>query len=486
MNRGAGGGKLFRRSARTGSGSGEPQKQASGLKTPAASATDGLSSGDRREKFLPLTRQALVDRLTPTNLWPPGQAQAARRFFQYLDFWRHQAYGAKLLALEQTYEPFSPDSDLLITRKFSGAERIKLQAELVEQVRSLLVSANFTEIHASQIEILSQGSFYGLDLQVDLSIFDEVAIFYRGSSTRKETRRHVRHLYLRKKNFDLPIFRRLCILFKLKPFDVRVSELMAQLKCERRKAERLVTAMRKALPPGTNSDFVYVKLFKNIPHTDIEMVFPNTRVRFRMADKLKFGVTASSGVGMGIAGAVTKLAIAITPFGLAGTAVAVGGVAARQVTSFIGQRNKYLMKMAQNLYFHTMADNRGVLTLLADRAAEEDVKEEMLLYSVLAKQTASIRDLDEIDAAIERYLKTTYGIDANYDIDDALKRLIDDGIVKQMPDGTLDTLPPTLAAKHIDALWDSYLDNLPDNGPSDGQEFDPRLASIDTTGAERK
>lgn len=431
-----------------------------------------VGAADSREKFLPLTRHALIDRLTANNLWASGEAAEARRFFRYLDFWRHQTYVARLLDIEQTYEPFSPDSDLLITRKFSGDERIAMQTQLVEQVRALLVNANFTEIHASQIEIMSKGSHYGLDLNVDLSVFEEVAIFYRGLAEQTETRRNVKQLYMRKQEFKLPVFRRLCVLFKLKPFDVRVAEVMAQLKCERRKAERLVTKMRRALPPGTTSDFVYLKLFKHIPHTDLEMIFPNTTVKFRMADKLKFGVTASSGLGMGIAGAMTKLAVAATPFGIAGSVVAFGGVAARQVASFVGQRNKYMMKMAQNLYFHSMADNRGVLTLLADRAAEEDVKEELLLYSVLVKQKATIRDLDEIDGAIERYLKSTYGFDANYDIDDALKRLMDDGIVTQLPDGTLETLSPTHAAKRIDDLWDSYLDNLPDAGQHQGQEFD--------------
>ena len=435
--------------------------------------------GETREKFLPLTRHALIDRLTNANLWPTGEAAEARRFFRYLDFWRHQAYSARLLELEQTYEPFSPDSDLLITRKFSGEERISMQKKLVGQMRELMTNANFSEIDPARIDVISKGSTYGLDLQVDLSVFDEVAIFYRGATTKTETRRKMRSLYLRKEEFDVPIFRRLCVLFKLKPFEVRVAEVMAQQKCERRKAERIVTKLRSALPPGTNSDFVYMKLFKNIPHTDLEMVFPNVRVKFRMVDKLKFGATASSGLGMGIAGAVTKLAVAVTPIGLAGAAVGVGGVAARQVANFIGQKNKYIMTMAQNLYFHAMADNRGVLTLLADRAAEEDVKEEMLLYSVLAKQQANVRDLDEIDAAIERYLKATYGFDADFDIDDALKRLLEDGIVKQLPDGTLETLPPRLAAKHIDAMWDAYLDNLPDTGPRDGVEFDARAEHPD-------
>jgi Protein of unknown function (DUF3754) len=251
--------------------------------------------------------------------------------------------------------------------------------------------------------------------------------------------------------------------------------VMAEQKWERRKAERFVRKLRQSLPPGTSSDYIYMKLFKNIPHTDLEMVFPNTSVRFRFRDKVKFGVTAGSGLGMGVATAISKLAIAATPVGLAGSAVAFGGVAARQVANFVGQKNKYMMTLAQNLYFHAMADNRGVLTLLADRAAEEDVKEEMLLYSVLAKQPASVHDLDEIDAAIERYLKATYGFDANFDIDDALKRLLADGIVTQAADGTLVTLPPAEAALRIDALWDAYLDNLPDTAPPEGREFDARL-----------
>lgn len=439
---------------------------------PSASAVPAMPLGESREKFLPLTRHALIDRLAAPNLWPPGVGAEARRFFRFLDFWRHQAYVARLLDLEQTYEPFSPDSDLLITRTFTGGERIGMQKALVGQVRALLTNANFTEIAASRVEILSQGSSYGLDLQCDLSAFDEVAIFYRGSSSRTEVRRTARQLFLRKQEFNIPIFRRLCILFKLKPFDVRVAEVMAQEKCERRVAERQVRKVRSALPPSISSDYVYIKLFKNIPHTDLEMVFPNTRVKFRKFDKIKFGATAGSGVGMGIAGAVTKLAVAATPIGLVGAVVAVGGVAVRQVTTFVGQRNKYMMTLAQNLYFHAMADNRGVLTLLADRAAEEDVKEEMLLYSVLAKQKANVRDLDEIDAAIERYLKTTYGFDADFDIDDALKRLLADGIVQQLPDGTLETLSPAAAAKHIDKLWDAYLDNLPDPGARDGVEFD--------------
>ena len=134
----------------------------------------------------------------------------------------------------------------------------------------------------------------------------------------------------------------------------------------------------------------------------------------------------------------------------------------RQATNFINQRTRYMVVLAQNLYFHAMADNRGVMTLLADRAAEEDIKEEMLLYGVLAKERVNVRNLAQVDEAIEQYLKNTFGIDVDFDVEDALARLKQEGIVTELPDGTLETLPPHEAALHIDKLWDACLDNLPD------------------------
>ena len=120
----------------------------------------------------------------------------------------------------------------------------------------------------------------------------------------------------------------------------------------------------------------------------------------------------------------------------------------------MNQKQRYMVVMAQNLYFHSMADNRGVILKLAARAAEEDIKEEMLLYSVLAKERARRQDLPDIDAAIEQYLTGSFGISVDFDIPDALDRLIADGVVSEHADGTLSTLPPREAALHIDQKWD--------------------------------
>ena len=430
------------------------------------------SSALQREKFLPVTRAALVDRLTAVSAWPNGDVAQVRRFLRYLDYWRRHSYTMKLLDLEQSYEPFSPDSDLLTTRTFSADERTALRKRLVGQISEFLEQANFTRVDPSEVHIiLTKDSHYGLDLQVDLSAFEEVLIFYRGATTITERRRDPLKAYVGWKEVKIPVFQRLFLLFKLKPFEERVQEVMQQRQMVRADAEQYVKRMRGLLPAMVSSDYVYLKLFKNLPRSDVEMIFPNTKVKFRLFDKIKFGVTAGGGLGMGVFGTASKIALLTTnPIAFAGALVGLGGVAARQASNFVAQRNRYMVVMAQNLYFHAMADNRGVITLLADRAAEEDVKEEMLLYSALAKAPANIRELSAVDEAIEQYLARTFNVDVDFDVGDALSRLKRDGIVTELPDGTLKTLAPEQAALRIDELWDNSLNELPDIVPEEGQE----------------
>lgn len=426
-----------------------------------------------RERFIPVTRFALLDRLTASEVWPAGQAQDARRLFRYLDHWRRQQYNAQLHRLEETYEPFSPDSDLLMTRTFTPDERRYMQRHVIEGMQRILEQANYVRIDHTDVEqILTRDSAYGLDLHVDLDAFEEVLLCYRGASSKKDQRRRWQRFYL-KEEFDVPIFQRLFLLFKLKPFEVRVREVMQQEKLSSREAEKIVKRKRAGMPDDVRDDNIYMKLFKNIPRSDLEMVFPNTEVRFRLFDKLWLGATASGGLGLGAVGAAGKIAVLATnPFAALGALVGLGGVAFRQATNFMNQKQRYMVVMAQNLYFHALADNRGVMLKLAARAAEEDIKEEMLLYSVLAKEQANRRDLPDIDEAIERYLNANFGVSVDFDIPDALSRLLADGIVTEAADGTLTTLPPAEAALHIDRKWDAFLDELPDPVSAEGMEFE--------------
>ncbi|MCH9806843.1 MAG: DUF3754 domain-containing protein [Alphaproteobacteria bacterium] len=426
-----------------------------------------------RENFIPITRFALMDRLTIPSAWPPGVASQARRFFSYLDYWRQQRYGARLLDLDQTYEPFSPDSDLLMTRSFTDDELHRMQKRVVEEMREILVQANYREIDPADVEkILTNDSHYGLDLHVDFSLFEECLIYYRGASTRKDQKRTLRK-FMRKEEFDVPIFQRLFLLFKLKPLEKRVREIMEHEKVSRKEAERLANKQRAHVPAVVVPGNIYMKLFKNIPRSDVEMIFPNTVVKYRLFDKIKLGGGSLLGVGSSIAVAAGKVGAALTnPIAAVMVVGGLGAAVFRQAMNFVNTKQRYMVVMAQNLYFHSMADNRGVMIMLTDRAAEEDVKEEMLLYSVLAKEKANRRDLKAIDTAIEQYLKSSFGLDLDFDLDDALERLLADGIVTEDENGDLHTLGPIEAGKHIDDKWDVLLDDLPVPDPHEGIEME--------------
>ncbi|MGI9409467.1 MAG: TMEM143 family protein [Hyphomicrobiaceae bacterium] len=429
-----------------------------------------------RETFIPLTSFALMDRLTRPQAWPDGDADLARRFFRYLAYWRQQQYNTEVMKLDHAYEPFNPDSDLLMTRQFTDEERRVMQHRVVDRMRHLLRQANYTCIDRTEVElILTSESHYGLDFHVDLDAFEELEIFYRGASTIKDQRRSFRKFF-RKEEFDVPIFQRLFILFKLKPEAQRIDEYMRTRKISREKAESAIKARSKHIPEGVRRDLIYMKLFKNMPRADVEMIFPNTRVKFRLFDKIKLGVTSGGAVGMGLFGTLGKLfaagVAAFNPIALATALFALGGVLFRQIMGFFNTRQRYMVVMAQNLYFHALADNRGSMITLADRAADEDVKEEILLYSVLAKERVMRSDLQAVDEAIEEYLSSAFGVNVDFDLEDALGRLLADGIVTEGPSGMLYALPPAEAAQHIDGKWDLFLDELPDGGALEGIEFE--------------
>ena len=453
--------------------------QAAEAKTPAAistqatstSATDGKDTSapaqvSDGEKFIPLTRFAIMSHLTEPTRWSDGEAKDAKRFFQYLAAWRHLTYNERLLKLKEAYMPFSPDRDTIRALEYSQDQLKNFQSHFIENVTLLLEQANYIGISHDRLnEIFEQKSIYNLDLTVDLTEFEELIIYCRGEMTETKERRSWKKLWLGMEQFSVPIFQRLFLLLKLKPEEKRIDEIMEEERrkndgnpIKRKKAEKILRKNRSMLPPGICCDHIYLKLFKCIPTTDLEMMFPNTKVQFRPFDKLKLGITAGGGTIASIAGTAGKLLLITTnPIKAIGAIIGIIAVIGRQIMKFFHQRNEYMMVLAQNLYFHNLADNRASLTLLADRAEEEDVKEEMLLYSVLAGKSVQRSQLPQLQTTIQNYLRDEFSVNVDFDIMDALQRLLHDGIVTES-NGTLTTLRPSEGCIHIDAKWDAHLD----------------------------
>lgn len=411
-----------------------------------------------RETFIPVTRFAILERLTKESAWPTNEAETVKKFFKFLAAWRHQSYAIRLLKLKEAYLPFSPDRDTVRAIQYSPEQKARLQRRLIKLMKCLLQQANYRPISAKALdEIFAEDSSYGLDLEVDLSEFEELLIYSRGATVVHKRRRSWRKCYFGFEPYEVPIYQRLFLLLKLKPEEQRIKEIMRTEKVDKKRATTKLNRLRKMLPEEVKSDHIYLKLFKQIPRADMQMMFPNTKVQFRPLDKIKLGLTAGGGTVASVATTATKILVAANPIKAAFALIGLAGVIARQVMKFFNQRNQYMMVLAQNLYFHNLADNRGVLALLSDRAEEEDIKEEMLLYALLAKEPLMVDDLDEARIAIEQYLEQEFGVRVRYDIEDALSRLQADKVVVKTETGLLRALPPAEGCIHIDRMWDDYL-----------------------------
>lgn len=416
-----------------------------------------------KERFIPLASHILNDHLNKPGIWAEGEEAMGKMIVHDLAAWRHQSYRTRLSALKKAYLSFSPDTDTVDTENYTPLERRKMRHEFMELIGGLLESANFEKITQEDLDLLlTSDSPYGLALHVDLDAFDDVVIYFRGAGSKIVDYRDWKWAYLRKKYVETPIFQRLFVALKLKPEEEQVNELMLKEELSRQQAEKRIAKNLKLLPEGVTSDHIYLKLFKNIPQDDLEMLFPNTKVEFKLFDKLKLGLTAGGGTVAGLFGIVPKLFAAATllnPITLLTTMAGFIGLVVRQVTKFFNQRNEYMMTLAQNLYFHNLANNRGVLTLLVDRAEEEDTKEELLLYSFLVKnkQRGAVTNLQAAKTDIEDHLRREFNVDIEFDHEDAFSRLLRDGLLQRVGEGRYQVLPPAKAVAHIKSLWQGAL-----------------------------
>lgn len=436
-----------------------PGPVSDGAEVAAQPTTRVVDDTIERETFIPVSRFALIDKLCDPKFWPDGDTADIKDFFSCLAAVRNLTYTKHLLDLKEAYLPFSPDRDTVRVLEFAPDENVELRNRVTGLLATILECANYKLITLSMLdEIFEERSAYGLDLEVDMSEFDEVMIYSRGSTVKAHYYRSWKTLFLKRHIENVPIFQRLFLLLKLKSAETRIREIMIEEDIPEAKARKKLKKLRRMLPEQASSDFIYLKMFKQIPRADLQMMFPNTRVQFKMKDKLFLGVTAGGGTIASIASAAGKLALVLTsPLKALGAFVGLAAVLFRQVKKFFNQRNQYMMTLAQNLYFHNLADNRGVLTLLVDRAEEEDVKEEMLLYALLARGPLARAELGEAREAIELFLWDEFGVAVRFDIHDALQRLLKEKLVTENGDGVFRTLDPRAGAELLRNTWSSHL-----------------------------
>jgi len=384
------------------------------------------------QRFIPVHEDDLIADLIPYANWSDEQSTQFQQICHIFVNLYHARSHKSLQKLKRAYRPFNPDPDTLELRSLAPTERHRLLKELIDELSHVLGRANFETLQLTELnQALNKKSPYGVEVSVNFDEFEEIAVFYRGSALQTATQREWQRLFLRKKTTEIQIFRRLFLLLKLKATDQDNEN---------------------------QNDVVYLKLFKNIPASDLEMLFPNTRVKMTGFDKLKLSMTGGGGAIGSVFATISKITAASNPYTIVVAIAGFGAVMWRQVANIFNHRTKYMATLAKNLYYYNLNNNLGSIAHLIELGEAEDCKEAILAYFFLSYQPQPRHTLASLDQTIETYLTTQYGLHVDFEIEDGIGKLKKSGLVEAHPNGEFSAISFTDALQKLNAEWD----NLPD------------------------
>lgn len=387
--------------------------------------------------FIPVSRRELIKaitlkvRLSDSSLLSPASLNGLRTLFEVLQTIYHARYHRYYLSLKTAYRPFNPDKDVITKRTWTDQEKRCLQKKLFSEMSALLQKGNYEELDEGEInKALNNEMSRGLSIGVELDDYQQVLIYARGRGTIKIQQRHWRSLFLKKTEVEIPIYRRLNMIFRFR--GEKELEKLLKKKGLNRFNLWLYLRRHKRLMQDTNSDeYIFMRQFRDIPCSDLEMLFPNSTLRFTLLDKIKLTATGGAGTVGGIMVFLSKIAIAVKPLTILLAVVGFGGVLGRQIKNVLYQQKHYRMVLSRSLYTHSLDINVGVVATLLDQALDEDIKEVILAYFILLQSDSTTLEAQEVKQRVEEYLYEQFGLSINFDSSDALTKLRKDGLIIQ-------------------------------------------------------
>lgn len=401
---------------------------------------------NKKFRFIPFRKQDIIEMCLRDRLIS-GREKEFQHLCSIIGGIFHFEFHRMIESLKEVYAPIDPDSD---TRRIENtAPREDLN--FVDILNDLLEKANYERVTKADLnQAMNASSLFKIRLHVDFDDFSEVLLFCRGESERLET--VTRWLGLSKKTIAFTNFDRVVVYIR---FNEDLEQPKVSLPCCR---------------PGAT----LLKLFQNVPKADLEMLFPNTRIRMRTIDKLLIGIPAMISGGIVL---TTKLGASLILMGslfgfwlglsnqpvelnkttlvvlFAGVA-ALGGYLWKQFNQFKNRKLRFMQTLTQNLYFKNLDNNAGVFHRIVDDAEEEECKEAILAYYFLliSEQPLSKSDLD---LRIETWLADKWDCAIDFEIDDALGKLLALGLVQESSD-TLSAVSMDAGTQKLDQRWDDY------------------------------
>ncbi len=420
-------------------------------------------------QFIPCSRHVLINKCCAQPGLSEEQSRQFRSFAEILAAYQHYVSQNKLEKMKQAYAYLSPNQELPLFPKLSN-EELKLQAEiLAEAFGSTLREANFQELKQVDIEkAFKTFSLVPVNTDVNLNDYQRIKLFYRGSSTKEVSVKR----FLRTKKIVFENYDRVAVLLHIKD-------------------KHYFHGKKDNGDLNFSPGKVYLYLYKNIPHYDLELLFPNVKISMSWKDKLMLGVPA---LGAAIPMAIKVLpslglligAVALVVFGLdlggkfnveAGdkkaiypllvavlsTSIALGGFAVRQYVKYKSKRLEFLKKVTDVLFFKSLDVSQGTLNAIVDSAEEEQTKEAILIYTLMVNENKPLSE-DEITKKVNAWIKKEFLVDSEVNIQRALIQLQglqapylkedEKSVVEKLPDGRYQVSEPVIAKYILDYIWD--------------------------------
>src|SRR5579884_232754 len=397
-----------------------------------------MAAYDDREHFIPLRKSDLIELLCRDPKMALSEREPFRQFCALVSAVFHFEYLKQLEGLKDAYAPFDPDADTKTLRPVSADERRKEEERLFTRFAVLMERANFKRLTHEELQRALQevATVSGIHTHVDLNLFEHLDIFIRGDVMGRIYCRSWRK-WGRKEERLVPLYQRLVLIVKLRP--------------------------HKRLDRDIDTSRIYLKIFKDIPKADPDMLLPGARVRLSRLDKGLIAYPLFAGMGLLIYNIVDSIfskgvAVGVSLGSIASwsVAVALGGYGYKSYHSYQVKKQDYSLKLTKSLYFKSLDNNTGVLMRLLDEAEEQECRETFLAYFCLWKYAPPEGwNAEQLDDFVELYFEGNANLKVDFEIGDALAKLERLQIVRKIG-GAYHAQPLDKALERLDWTWDNY------------------------------
>lgn len=326
------------------------------------------------------------------------------------------------------YHRVDPDSDCKVPAELPAAtsdEHHTRSTELMDLCYRILTDAAYEKLTQDDIEkCVGVASHWGVPMTANFGLFEHLAVFARGDVIGKRCKRRLRNLY-RTEMVDVAIYQRLVVLFQLHE-DHEGGETLA-------------------------AGQFHLRIFKNIPKLDVDMLLPGTKVRLSKFDQAKVIVPSLGGWLLSLQKISRFVLVTLALAAYYSTALVVGlflaaiGYVVKSFFSYFQTKNRYLLDLTRNLYFQKLDTNAGAAFQIIQQAGRQTANEACLAYYALVTESEPISKR-RLRRKCERLVREAIDLEIDFRVDAGLQPLMELQLVRETTDDKLEALRPLAAA----------------------------------------